>query len=160
MKAKGQAIHIPGRAPLELRHLALDLNGTVALDGELLPGVTERVALLRDQLTITLLSADTRGQGAATAAQLGVQLHRLAPGQEATQKGDFVRRLGAAHTVTVGNGANDAEMLAAAGLGVAVLGGEGLASAALQAADVVVPDITAALDLLLHPQRLVATLRC
>jgi soluble P-type ATPase len=59
----------------------------------------------------------------------------------------------------VGNGANDAEMLAVAALGVAVLGPEGLAQAAWQNTDLIVPDINAALDLLLHPQRLTATLR-
>lgn len=61
--------------------------------------------------------------------------------------------------VAVGNGANDARMLERAALGIAVLGPEGLALSCLQAADVVVPDILAALDLLLFPRRLVATLR-
>jgi hypothetical protein len=50
-------------------------------------------------------------------------------------------------------------MLERAALGIAVLGPEGLALSCLQAADVVVPDILAALDLLLFPRRLVATLR-
>jgi soluble P-type ATPase len=50
-------------------------------------------------------------------------------------------------------------MLRAAAIGVAVLQAEGTAAAALQAADLVVPDINAALDLLLDPQRLIATLR-
>lgn len=154
-----QAIDIPGRGLLEPHHLVLDLNGTIALDGQLLPGVAERVAALRNQMTIYLLTADTRGSGATTAGQLDIQLHRLTPGQEAQQKVDFVRRLGAAHTVAVGNGANDAQMLAAARPGIAVLGREGLAIAALQAADVLAPDITAALDLLLYPKRLIATLR-
>jgi P-type E1-E2 ATPase len=159
MKASWQAIDIPGREGLEPRHLILDLNGTIALDGQLLLGVAKRVTALRERLDTYLLTADTRGRGAATADQLGVQLHRLTPGQEAQQKADFVHSLGAAHTVAVGNGANDALMLAAAGLGIAVLGREGLAIAALQAADLVVPDVTAALDLLLHPKRLIATLR-
>jgi P-type E1-E2 ATPase len=159
MKTPLPPIHIPGRDALELGHLVLDLNGTIALDGQLLPGVAERASALRAQITIHLLTADTRGCGAATAHQLGVQWHRLTPGQEAQQKADFVRQLGAAHTVAVGNGANDALMLSAAGLGIAVLGHEGLAVTALQAADLLVPDVTAALDLLVHPQRLIATLR-
>jgi soluble P-type ATPase len=50
-------------------------------------------------------------------------------------------------------------MLAAAGLGIAVLGPEGLAKGAMEAADVVAPGILAALDLLLKHKRLVATLR-
>jgi len=49
--------------------------------------------------------------------------------------------------------------IARATLGIAVLGGEGLAAACLAAADVVAPSIESALDLLLYPRRLVATLR-
>ena len=70
----------------------------------------------------------------------------------------LVERLGAERVVAVGNGANDAGMLQAAALGIAVLGPEGLAGEAWQAADVVA-GIHQALDLLLHPRRLVATLR-
>jgi soluble P-type ATPase len=50
-------------------------------------------------------------------------------------------------------------MLREAALGIAVLGPEGLALDALQSADMVVPDIHAALSLLQDPRRLVATLR-
>jgi soluble P-type ATPase len=50
-------------------------------------------------------------------------------------------------------------MLSAAALGIAVLGQEGLDPEALQAADLLVTQIADALDLLLHPQRLVATRR-
>lgn len=158
-KANWQPINIPGYGLLKFQNLVLDLNGTIAFDGQLLPGVAERVTVLRDQMAVYLLTADTRGRGAATADQLGIQLHRLTHGQEAQQKADFVRQLGATRTIAVGNGANDALMLATAKLGIAVLGREGLSVIALQAADLVVPGVTDALDLLLHPQRLIATLR-
>jgi P-type E1-E2 ATPase len=152
-------VEIPGYGRLTLEHLTLDLNGTLALDGEVLPGVTERLAALSPRLQIHLLTADTRGKGAVTAVALGINLHRLTPGNEAAQKRAFVESLGAEGVIAVGNGANDAEMLAVAALGVAVLGPEGLAQAAWQNADLIVPDIGAALDLLLHTQRLIATLR-
>lgn len=70
-----------------------------------------------------------------------------------------MERLGAGQVVAIANGANAAQMLSAAALGIAGLGQEGLAVEALQAADLVVGRIDDALDLLLHPQRLVATLR-
>ncbi len=152
-------IDIPGQGRLSLSHLALDLNGTIAADGELLPGVAERVAALRGVLEITLLTSDTHGRAAATAAALGIGLARVAPGGEAAQKAAFVRAAGAEHVAAIGNGANDAEMLRAAALGIAVAGEEGLAVPALVAADIVVPGIAAALDLLLVPARLRATLR-
>ena len=153
------AVDIPGRGKLDLRFLVLDLNGTIALDGQVLLGVPERVAALQDRLAVYLLTADTHGTGTAIASQLNAQLHRLTPGVEARQKAGFVRALGAAHAAAVGNGTNDALMLAAAALGIGVLGQEGLATAALQAADLVVPNIIAALDLFIHPKRLIATLR-
>ncbi len=61
--------------------------------------------------------------------------------------------------VAIGNGANDVRMLEWAARGIAVLGPEGLAVSCFQAADVVAPDIGAALDLLLLPRCLMATLR-
>ena len=73
---------------------------------------------------------------------------------------DYVRQLGCGSTVCVGNGRNDRLMLAEAALGIEVLQREGCNIEALMKADLVIPSVTDALDLLLHPQRLVATLRC
>ena len=50
-------------------------------------------------------------------------------------------------------------MLKTAALRIAVLGPEGMAAGLLGASDVLVRDICEGLDLLLNPQRLVATLR-
>ena len=50
-------------------------------------------------------------------------------------------------------------MLECAALGIAIMGPEGVAGITLQKADVVVPDIRSALELLLYPKRLIATLR-
>lgn len=59
----------------------------------------------------------------------------------------------------MGNGRNDHLALRTAALGVALVQAEGASPLALTAADVIVAHIHAALDLLLHPSRLVATLR-
>ena len=151
---------IPGREALCLETLVLDLNGTISLDGAVVPGVGERVEKLKAKgLDIYLLTADTRGTGAAIAKALGIVLHHLAAGDEKGLKQAFVQQCGADRTAAVGNGANDAGMLQVAALGIVVLHVEGAAIAALQAADVVVPNILAALDLLLEPKRLIATLR-
>jgi soluble P-type ATPase len=50
-------------------------------------------------------------------------------------------------------------MLGEAALGIAVIGGEGAATSAIHAADVVCASIGAALDLLLDEQALAASLR-
>jgi soluble P-type ATPase len=78
---------------------------------------------------------------------------------QAESKRVFVQKLGSEHVVAIGNGRNDRMMLDEAALGIAVCGAEGLAAEALQASKVVVRDVVDALDLLLRPKRLVATLR-
>ena len=152
-------IDIPNGPELALQHLVLDLNGTLAVDGRLLLGVAERVQSLARDLDIYLLTANTHGHASEVAKTLGVALIELEPGPGGPQKKTFVQSLGAQHTVAIGNGANDAAMLRAAALGVAVVGSEGASLAALLAADVFVTDIRDALDLLLFPNRLRATLR-
>lgn len=153
-------IDVPGLGVLRLAHLVLDVNGTLTLEGALLSGVAERIAQLRRLVDVYLVSADTFGQLDAIAAQLGVQAVRLRAGEpEAEQKASFVGQLGTAQVVAIGNGANDAAMLRAAALGMAVLGPEGLAVTALGVADVLAVSIDQALDLLLKPKRLIATLR-
>lgn len=152
-------ISISGRKKLQLSHVVLDVNGTLATDGVLLDGVAEKLAALREQVTVHLLTADTHGGQASIDAALGFEAHRIAPGDEPAQKARFVQDLGAVNVAAIGNGANDSAMLRTAGLGIAVLGEEGLCVDTLKAADVLVRDVHDGLDLLLKPKRLVATLR-
>ena len=81
------------------------------------------------------------------------------PGDEAEKKRSFVHSLGADQVIAIGNGNNDALMLETASLGIAVLGVEGCAVSALTSADLLARNITDALDLLLHPVRLLSSLR-
>ncbi|MBM4289565.1 MAG: hypothetical protein FJ135_15730 [Deltaproteobacteria bacterium] len=82
-------------------------------------------------------------------------------GQEfqAEAKLRYIQELGAEQTVCIGNGRNDRLMLKAAALGLAVILEEGIAKETIQAADIVAKSINDALDLLLNPLRLTATLR-
>lgn len=150
---------IPGRGTVQLDHLVCDVNGTLALDGKLIEGVDRALGALRDRLEIHLVTADTHGRQSIIDQQLALQAVRLVPGDEAGQKAAYVRRLGAERVVAIGQGANDAGMLSAAAIGIALISPEGLAVAALQAADLLASDILSALELLEKPLRLVATLR-
>lgn len=152
-------IDVPGWGALRLEHVLLDVNGTIAVDGQIVQGVVERLAALRELSAVHLITADTQGRQAALDAELGLQTVRVAAGQEREQKAALVRALGAPSVCAIGNGANDAEALRQAALGIAVLGDEGVAMEAVQAANVLAPSIAAALDLLLNPLRLKATLR-
>ena len=153
------ALDIPGRGTYALEHLVLDMNGTIALDGGLLPGVEELLTALRRRTHTVLVTANTHGGAERLRDDLGIELHVIHPGDEAAQKLEFVKRLGPERTAAVGNGANDAAMLAACALGICVLGREGAAADALRKADLVVTDVRDALEMLLRPKRIVATLR-
>lgn len=152
-------IAVPGRASFRLEHLVLDFNGTLALDGELIPGVTERLQALAGQIDITIATADTFGTAAAAAERLGLKMLKIEPEAEDAQKLALVEHLGKDTTVCIGNGANDFRMLRAAGLGICILGREGAYAESLAASDLVFADINDALDLLLKPKRFVASLR-
>ncbi len=150
---------IPGRGPLRIEHLVTDVNGTLAVDGILIDGLSKRITSLRDRLKIHMLTADTHGRQASIDGQLNLKAIRVQPGDEAGAKAGFIRSLGADTVVAIGQGANDAEMLKAAALGICVMSQEGIAVETLVSADLVVPDIFAAFDLLENPVRIVASLR-
>ena len=150
---------IPGRGPLRIQHLVTDVNGTLAVDGLLIDELTKRITSLRDRLEIYMLTADTHGRQAAIDEQLVLKASIVQAGNEAAQKAEFVENLGSDTVVAIGQGANDAKMLKAAALGVCVMSQEGVAVEALVSADIVVPNIFAALELLEKPVRIVASLR-
>jgi P-type E1-E2 ATPase len=150
---------IPGRGELRIEHLVTDVNGTLALDGILLEGLIKRIGALRDRLQVHLLTADTHGKQAVINQQLNLSAVKITGGNEARQKADYVRNLGADSVIAIGQGANDAAMLKAAALGICVMSQEGVAVETLLAADLLMPDIFAALDLLDKPLRLIASLR-
>ncbi|OPY16581.1 MAG: Potassium-transporting ATPase B chain [Syntrophus sp. PtaB.Bin075] len=152
-------IDIPGRGVYRFEHLVLDLNGTISLDGAVIEGVPDRIDLLRRLVDIVIVTADTQGKARELGQDLRVKIHILQPGEEQEQKLRLVRQLGRDATVSVGNGANDASMLKESILGICVIGPEGASSEAIACCDLVTVDINAALDLLLKPHRLIATLR-
>jgi P-type E1-E2 ATPase len=151
-------VDAPGWGSFPIRHLLLDLNGTLALDGVFIPGVEERILELSEKLDIHILTADTFGTAARICHGLPVTLHVIPERDQIQAKGKYLNGL-PLKTVAIGNGRNDVNMLAEAALGIAVMGPEGTSSEAVRAADVVVMSINEALDVLLHPERLKATLR-
>ena len=152
-------IAIPGFGDLALDYLVADYNGTLACDGELLPGVSQRLRRLSKKLIIHVLTADTFGTCAAELARLPVQVAVMPPQNQDRAKAAYIKKLGQKRCVCIGNGRNDVAMLRGCRLSIAVINEEGAAAAACAAADIVARDILSALDLLAYPQRLVATLR-
>ena len=151
--------NVPGLGEYQLEHLVMDVNGTLAVDGELIEGVALKLSTLQGLVRIHLLTADTHGKQYLIDQQLGLTAVRIQAGGEAFQKAEYVNRLGSHAVVAIGQGANDAEMLKAARLGICVLSAEGIARDALLACDLVAPTILSALELLEKPARITASLR-
>lgn len=149
-------IEIPQWGSIELGHAVFDVNGTLAVDGLPIPGVVERLKALAESLSLHALTAGTHGNLVELERVLGLPLHIIGSGED---KRRYVEQLGPESVIAFGNGRNDVGMLRVAAIGVAILAGEGAAIGAVQAADVLVPGPVDAIDLVLNPKRLVATLR-
>ena len=151
-------INIPGREELVLSHLILDYNGTIAQDGEIIESIRPRLATLSKDLTICVITADTHGTAAQKCEGLPLEVLTFPTTEVGAIKArEAMKRTGG--VITIGNGFNDIPMSDAADLSICVIGREGCCGALLAHADVVVTSIDDALDLLLKPGRVRATLR-
>jgi soluble P-type ATPase len=152
-------LEIPGFGAIRIRHLVCDYNGTLAVDGRLLPGVAERIGALADLLEVHVVTADTFGGAREALEGLPCRITVLQQAGQDFAKRDYVRELGPDETVCLGNGRNDSLMMQEAAIGIALVLEEGAATGTLHNADVVCGSVVDALSLLLSPKRLVATLR-
>lgn len=153
-------ITIPGRnITLQLKHLLIDLNGTLTNVGQLSSGVKERIEQLKEHLEVYLLTADTYGTAKLLSEELGITLIKVDEISGGKDKQDFLHQVNAIEAAAIGNGYNDTLMLGDAALSIIIIGQEGCAISALLKADIAVTNIIDALDLLLNPARIIATLR-
>jgi len=150
---------IPEKETLAIENLILDFNGTLAVDGILIPGVAERLRDLSSRVTIHVITADTNGTARAQLADLPCRVEIIGTRAQDQAKLAYAKNLGLANVAAIGNGRNDALLLKNAALGIAVIQAEGAATEALSAARIICTGINDALDLLLRPPRLTATLR-
>lgn len=152
-------INIPGRQTLQIQHLVLDFNGTLALDGLLLEGVKPRLKSLATLLRVHVISADTFGSVRKAMEGTPCTVKIIPAREQNVAKADYVTSLNPEEVVAIGNGYNDSLMLQRSILGMGVIQAEGASAETLNSADIIGTDIRDLLDLLLNPQRLKATLR-
>lgn len=152
-------LEIPGMERLEIEHLVLDYNGTIATNGVIISGVMEKLEKLSILLDIHVLTADTYGSVHEQCDGQHLSVHVIGKYQQDREKLIFIESLKPQHCITIGNGKNDALMLSSAALGIGMIQEEGINTKALLASDIVFHSINDALDSLLNPQRLIATLR-
>jgi len=152
-------ITIPGKGNYTIKNVVVDLNGTIAVDGKIIQSVKEKVTVLSQELNIFLVTADTNKNAERLISDLPVTLYKIKEGEENNQKLQVVLKKGKDNTVSIGNGCNDISMLKESAIGICIVGGEGASTEAMMASDLAVSNINDALDLLLKPHRLKATLR-
>ncbi len=151
-------IDIPGRDMIEIEHVVLDYNGTIALDGKLIEGAARRIRELCGSARVYILTADTYGTVMAQCGGLGAEVKTFPRANASECKEEIVRALGG-KAACIGNGFNDIRMFDAAELSIAVMDGEGVCAALIAHSDVLARSAEEALDLLLKGDRLRATLR-
>ncbi|MCF6245900.1 MAG: ATPase P [Desulfobacula sp.] len=152
-------INIPGFGQINIEHVIFDYNGTIAKDGTLIKGVKQGIAQFSNQVKFHVITADTFGFVEKQLLGVDAVLTIIPKGDQDQKKLDYINTLGSAHTICVGNGANDRLMLKEACIGIAILGDEGLASSSLLVADLLVKDILDVFAFFQTPERLIASLR-
>jgi len=152
-------IEIPDREIIQAEHLVLDYNGTLAIDGILIPGVEDRLNTLADKMTIHVVTADTFGKARQSLSNILCSCDVIHGKNHQQYKKEFISQLGAEKVIAIGNGQNDALMVKEAVLGIVLIQAEGCSVKTLMNADVVCSTIVEALDLLNNPLRITATLR-
>lgn len=151
-------IEIPGRETYSLEHVLLDYNGTIAADGLLAPGVSECMKQLAEQAHVAVLTADTYGTAKAQCSPLGVEVVTFPRAGAAEFKRSYAQEL-QGQIACLGNGFNDVGMFDQSALAIAVLDAEGVYAGLIAHADILVRSAEEGLSLLLHPDRIRATLR-
>lgn len=151
-------VKIPGRAEMALSHLVLDYNGTIAEDGCIIKEIIPRLMMLSKHLEISVITADTHGTAACNCEGLPLAVMTYPTSEVGEIKAGTVKNMGGG-VVCIGNGFNDIQMSEASDLSIAVIGKEGCCAALISHVDVVVTSVCDALDLLICPDRLRATLR-
>ncbi|MBD3288828.1 HAD hydrolase family protein [candidate division KSB1 bacterium] len=150
---------IPGFGKIRLKHVVFDYNGTIAVDGHLIPAAKDLLKTLSKDLVVHVITADTFGTVRQQLSHIPCKVVILPQQEQHIEKLNYIRKTGLNETVCFGNGRNDRLMLKMAAIGIAVIQPEGASTEAIAAADIVVNNITDGLEILIKLLRLKATLR-
>jgi len=162
MDKPGIVVDIPGFGRRHIRVVVSDYTGTYSIGGAIEPDVKRRLQQLITLVELHIVTADSFGTSERELAEI-VAPYKLRTGRHDVEKAAYVKQFDMEHVAALGNGNNDRLMLQAVreggGIAIAVDNGEGCAMDAMRNADVFVTGAANALDLLLDPTRLKATLR-
>lgn len=148
---------IPGVGDIELKTLILDLNGTLTVKGKIPEGVKERLARLKELgYRILFFTGNTRNNAGEISSELGIEWILA---EDGIAKRNEALKLDPNICVSIGNGLIDLELMKVVKLRIVTLQAEGVHVQTLLNSDIVILSILDALDLLIDPATLVATLR-
>ena len=152
-------LEIPGYKNIDIKNIVFDYNGTLAKDGQINNQTKNLLKEICSKYSVFVITADTFGTVKNELKEFDLKVKVLSSNDHTKEKMEFLSTLKKEITVAVGNGNNDKSMLENAIISIAVIGDEGCSKEALFASDIICKDIQSAIELLLHPKRLVATLR-
>jgi soluble P-type ATPase len=162
MDKPGIVIDIPGFGKRHIRIAVGDYTGTHSFGGSVAPNVKRKLLELVTLVELHIVTADSFGTAARELAGIAAP-YKLLTDSHDIEKAAYVTQFDLQHVAAFGNGNNDRLMLKAVreggGLAIAVDNGEGCALDAMRNADLFVVGAANAIDLLLDPLRLKATLR-
>jgi soluble P-type ATPase len=162
MTKPGIAIDIPGFGLRDIRIVVSDYTGTHSRGGSVRPAVRKRLRKLAKLVDLHVITADSFGSAAEELRGI-TKPYLLRTSRHDEEKATYVCRFDLTHVAAFGNGNNDRLMLKAVkeggGLAVAVDNGEGCAIDTMLNAHLFIAGAAHAIDLLLDPTRLKATLR-
>lgn len=152
-------IDIPGIQPLEIKNIVFDYNGTIAIDGKVIDGVSESINELAGEFDFYVITADTFGSVEKELEKTQCKVIKIHQSSQDISKLNFVKGLGSDTTLAVGNGRNDKLMLQEAVLGIGILQDEGICTEILLNTDILLKSIVDVFGYLRSEKRLIATLR-
>ena len=153
------SVSVPGWGDLDIEYLVVDYNGTCAFDGKIKENVKEMLDKISRYIKVFIITSDTYGNIDTEGNTIGFSIIKVGKEGSSVEKAKIIKELGPEKIVAIGNGSNDVLMLKEAALGIGVIGEEGCSKDILKEADFVVKNVTDALSIILHPERIVATLR-
>lgn len=153
-------IDIPGMKSIDIKNIVLDYNGTIALDGKLLPEVESKIVhLSKEGIGVHILTADTHDTVQKQCGHLPANIKIFNKDNASIHKGNIVDELGGETCISIGNGYNDGVMFEKSTLGIIILGQEGCSTEALMKANILCRSIEDAFDMIIKKERIIATLR-
>ncbi len=149
--------NISGVGEMEINTIVMDLNGTLAIRGEVVKGVKEKLSELKGKgFKLILVSSDQRGNAKEISKELEIEFYAAKTLEE---KAKFMQNLNTENVAAIGNARVDIGLFSNAKLSIATLQAEGIHAGIIKHVDIIVPSIIDALNLLLDKDTISSTMK-